>query len=112
MIKGIALALGVSDVVRSPSFVVVTENAQGVMRVQHIDLYRLKDPSELDGIGFTDLFAPDCVTLIEWADRAGLELPVSSIRVEIAVGDADRRSIGITGLRDGGEFVSSFVSSS
>jgi tRNA threonylcarbamoyladenosine biosynthesis protein TsaE len=99
MIKGIASALGVRDVVRSPSFVIATEY-QGALRVQHIDLYRLTEPSELTGIGFADLFSPDCVTLVEWADRAGPELPASSVRVEITAGDIDRRSIRITGLRD------------
>jgi tRNA threonylcarbamoyladenosine biosynthesis protein TsaE len=99
MTKGIAAALGVTDVVRSPSFVVATEY-QGMVRVQHVDLYRVRDPAELAGIGFADLFGSDCITLIEWAERAGIELPPDAVRVEIAAGEPDQRSIRILGLRE------------
>lgn len=98
MIKGIASGLGVKETVRSPSFVVATEY-EGAVRVQHVDLYRLRDSAELAAIGFTDLLAADAVTLIEWADRARLELPATAIRVEMAVCGSDRRSIRIAGLR-------------
>jgi tRNA threonylcarbamoyladenosine biosynthesis protein TsaE len=94
MIKGVAQELGVKETVRSPSFVVVTEY-QGQVRVQHVDLYRLQGAAELAGVGFADLFRPDAITLIEWADRAGLELPGNAVRVEMKVKEADRRSIRI-----------------
>ena len=98
MIKGIALGLGIKETVRSPSFVVATEY-KGAVRVQHVDLYRLRDSAELAAIGFTDLLAADAVTLIEWADRAGLELPVDAVRVEMAVAGDEQRSIRIAGLQ-------------
>ena len=94
MIKGLAQELGVKETVRSPSFVVATEY-QGRFRVQHVDLYRLHGASELAGIGFADLFRPDTITLIEWADRAGLELPADAVRVEMEVKEGDRRNIRI-----------------
>lgn len=94
MIKGVAQELGVKDTVRSPSFVVATEY-QGRVRVQHVDLYRFQGAAELAGIGFADLFRPDTITLIEWADRAGLELPADAVRVEMKVKKEDRRSIRI-----------------
>jgi len=94
MIKGMAQELGVRETVRSPSFVVVTEY-QGRVRVQHVDLYRLQGAAELAGVGFADLFRPDTITLIEWADRAGLELPSDAVRVEMKVKAGERRSIRI-----------------
>jgi tRNA threonylcarbamoyladenosine biosynthesis protein TsaE len=94
MVKGVAQELGVKETVRSPSFVVVTEY-QGRVRLQHVDLYRLQGAAELAGVGFADLFRPDTITLIEWADRAGLELPAGAVRVEMKVTEGNRRSIRI-----------------
>jgi len=47
----------------------------------HIDLYRLTDPSELDGIGFEEYIDSDGATVIEWAERAEDELPAESLSV-------------------------------
>src|SRR3954469_24867579 len=59
--KGIASALGVEDVVSSPSFSLVNEYDTGpavaVSRLYHLDLYRLQDEGDLASIGFDDLVA-------------------------------------------------------
>jgi tRNA threonylcarbamoyladenosine biosynthesis protein TsaE len=75
MIKGVAAGLGVSDVVKSPSFVVMTEYT-GRLPIYHGDLYRLNE----DG------------------DRAEKVLPQAAIRVRMSVEGLGRR-IEITGLR-------------
>src|SRR5215208_5000208 len=53
--KGIASALGIEDVVSSPSFSLVNEYDTGspaeVPRLYHIDLYRLRVEDELASIG-------------------------------------------------------------
>src|SRR5215207_11478826 len=71
--KGIASALGVQDVVSSPSFSLVNEYETGldavVARLYHLDLYRLRSEGDLATIGFEDLVAPaDGVTLVEWPE--------------------------------------------
>ena len=100
MIKGIAAGLGVQDVVKSPSFVVATEYPGRLtgepITIQHVDLYRLRDATDLASVGFTDLLARDVITLIEWADRAKLDLPRDVIRVELAVTGESEREIKVT----------------
>jgi tRNA threonylcarbamoyladenosine biosynthesis protein TsaE len=96
MIKGIALGLSVSEVVRSPSFVIAADydgRVQGrPARIHHIDLYRIQDVTELSDLGFGDYVSDDGVTLIEWAERASLELPVSAIRIALeTTGEHSRR---------------------
>ena len=60
--KGIASALGVEEVVSSPSFSLVNEYdtglAAGVTRLYHLDLYRLQSEDDLASIGFDDFMAP------------------------------------------------------
>jgi tRNA threonylcarbamoyladenosine biosynthesis protein TsaE len=97
MIKGVAAGLGVAEVVKSPSFVIVTEYA-GKLPVYHVDLYRLNENSDFESIGLDSYLDGDGVCLIEWAERAEKVLPDKAIRVRMSVEDSGRR-IEITGLR-------------
>jgi tRNA threonylcarbamoyladenosine biosynthesis protein TsaE len=97
MIKGIAAGLGVADVVKSPSFVIVTEYV-GRLPVYHVDLYRLDEKSDFESIGLDSYLDGDGVCLIEWAERAEKVLPDTTIRVRMSVEGAGRR-IEIAGLR-------------
>jgi tRNA threonylcarbamoyladenosine biosynthesis protein TsaE len=86
--KGIATALGIEDVVSSPSFALVNEYDAGlattVTRLYHLDLYRLQSEHDLASIGFDDFMAPaDGVTLVEWPERAATALPERYLLVEI-----------------------------
>ena len=66
-------ALGVTEPITSPTFVIVKSYQLSVTRfthAYHIDAYRLKDPHELLSLGFTDIINnPHAIVLIEWADR-------------------------------------------
>jgi tRNA threonylcarbamoyladenosine biosynthesis protein TsaE len=96
-VRGAARALGVSEPVTSPTFVVghLYEGDRG--RVAHLDLYRLaglddEDPGLLD-----PYFAPDLVTFVEWPERDGLdallgERPVAR-HVALAHAGGDRRRL-------------------
>jgi tRNA threonylcarbamoyladenosine biosynthesis protein TsaE len=96
MIKGIASGLGVADVVKSPSFVILTEYA-GRLPVYHVDLYRLNENSDFESIGLDSYLDGDGVCLIEWAERAERILPEKTIRVRMGVEGSGRR-IEIDGL--------------
>ncbi len=96
MIKGVAAGLGVADVVKSPSFVIVTEYA-GRLPVYHVDLYRLNENSDFESIGLDSYLGGDGVCLIEWAERAEKVLPDKAIRVRMSVEGSGRR-IEIAGL--------------
>jgi tRNA threonylcarbamoyladenosine biosynthesis protein TsaE len=95
--KGIASALGVEDVVSSPSFSLVNEYDTGltakVSRLYHLDLYRLQNEDDLASIGFDDFMPPaDGITLVEWPERASTALPERFLLVEIeTVGPGSRR---------------------
>ena len=47
----------------------------------HLDLYRLGDADELEGIGFRDLLAGDYIVLVEWADRVDEALAAASVTI-------------------------------
>lgn len=54
--QGIMEGLGSSDAAASPTFSLVHEHADGRLRACHFDFYRLKDESELLGIGWTSIW--------------------------------------------------------
>ncbi len=64
-------ALGVEDVVSSPSFTIVKEYYAKDFKIYHIDLYRLSSDEELIEIGFDEIINDESsVKIIEWPDIA------------------------------------------
>ncbi len=74
--RGLINTLGHVGNVKSPTFTLVESYEFGAIRLYHFDLYRLNDPLELEYIGLRELVGePDVISLIEWPERGGAELP-------------------------------------
>jgi tRNA threonylcarbamoyladenosine biosynthesis protein TsaE len=98
--KGIAIALGVTEPVVSPTFTVVREYDAATPLV-HVDVYRLDHLQELHDLGFDDLVGGEAVTVVEWGDRVSAVLPSDRLRVHLAPGERDDDrvvSIDATGM--------------
>jgi tRNA threonylcarbamoyladenosine biosynthesis protein TsaE len=93
-VQGAARALGVTEPVTSPTFVLVREY-RGEVPVRHVDVYRLQRFQEVLDLGFEDLVDAGGVAFIEWGDVIEALLPDSHVRVELRAGDDDHRTIGI-----------------
>lgn len=72
--------------VPSPTFTLLQSYETARFPVHHFDLYRLADPDELVEIGFSEAIG-EGLSLIEWPDRAGDELPVERLDLVISEGD-------------------------
>jgi len=93
--KGIAIALGISEPVVSPTFTVVREYDAPTPLV-HVDVYRLDHLQELHDLGFDDLVGRDAVTVVEWGDRVSALLPADRLDVHLTLGaDDDERSVSL-----------------
>ncbi len=89
-VKLIASELRVKSTVTSPTFVIMTTHSgllvgsENVIELHHLDVYRLKHPSEFLQLGIAELFNdPKAVIFIEWADKVKHALPKSTIYIEI-----------------------------
>lgn len=79
--RGFLRALGVAGTVRSPTYTLMEPYDIGTRTVVHMDLYRLRDPEELWGLGL-DSYSPDRdLWLVEWPDKGANLLPAPLLRV-------------------------------
>ena len=80
---GFAMGLGINCDITSPTFTILNEYRDGRLNLYHFDLYRLKDPNELLGIGYEEYFYGNGVTLVEWPERAEGLIPQGAAFVTI-----------------------------
>jgi tRNA threonylcarbamoyladenosine biosynthesis protein TsaE len=99
--QGIALGLDVpeSSYVRSPSFVILNVHP-GRCELNHLDLYRIHSPAELDDLGYREVFYGEGVTVIEWADKIEGLLPETHLRVSLDFLNETERVITLEGMGD------------
>jgi tRNA threonylcarbamoyladenosine biosynthesis protein TsaE len=77
-VKGFARGLGITERVHSPTFTLVNEYRSGRVPCYHLDLYRLENAEQIVSAGLEPYFRPEnAITLIEWFDRAGHDIPTS-----------------------------------
>jgi tRNA threonylcarbamoyladenosine biosynthesis protein TsaE len=98
MIKGLAQGAGVrrSAYVSSPSFTLINEY-QGKLPFYHIDLYRLGEEKEAEGLGLEEYFQGGGITAVEWADRIASLLPEELLRIHIQYIGKSTRSVEVVG---------------
>lgn len=94
-VRGLTHALTGVGMVHSPTFTLVNEYGASP-KVYHLDLYRLASLDELADLGYEELFDPDGICAVEWADRAGGLLPDQRVDVHFEHAGLDRRDIEIT----------------
>ena len=90
-IKSFCLALGVTDVVSSPTYSIVNEYESASGPVYHFDFYRIKDIQEAYDLGYEEYFYGGGICLIEWPERVTELLPDHLVKVEISIVDENRR---------------------
>jgi tRNA threonylcarbamoyladenosine biosynthesis protein TsaE len=81
--RGLLRALGVGDVVRSPTYTLLESYEHGGHRILHLDLYRLGGAADLGPLGLRDELGPGVLLIAEWPERAGSALPSPDLRLEL-----------------------------
>jgi len=96
--QGIGDSFGIDYDITSPTFTIMNEHS-GSLDLYHLDLYRLNSSDEFAWLGLEEVLNGMGVSVIEWGERAGKELPERTFRVKIEFIDKDQRSITVS--RDG-----------
>lgn len=95
-IKAVCEALGVDEVINSPTFAIVNEygSANGEL-IYHFDFYRINSVEEAYDFGYEDYFYSGSLCFIEWPERIENLLPNNTINVHISVNSDNSRIVRI-----------------
>lgn len=95
--KGFAEGLGISRIIKSPTYTLIREYTDGRMPLYHMDLYRL-DETGAEELGLEEYFEGDGVCIVEWSSMSPDELPENhlTIKLEVIVEAPFEREITLT----------------
>lgn len=92
--RGLALGLGLKDLVTSPTFALVHVYGMPPLQLCHFDMYRIENEEELETTGFYDYLPEESIFAIEWSEHIEEALPQDTIWLTLETsGDEQRRII-------------------
>lgn len=100
-VQGFAKAFGITSRLLSPTFIIVRRYPfhQNSRFLYHVDLYRTEGKKDLVSAGLPELLAdPDCVVLIEWAEKLGGLIPDHRVDARFSVREDGEHTIIINKL--------------
>ncbi|MDH6363297.1 tRNA threonylcarbamoyladenosine biosynthesis protein TsaE [Enterococcus sp. PF1-24] len=71
--KGIALGLGIQQMIKSPTYTIIREYEGGRLPLYHMDVYRVAEAG--DELGLDEYFEGDGLSVIEWGNLLADALP-------------------------------------
>jgi tRNA threonylcarbamoyladenosine biosynthesis protein TsaE len=95
-VRSLLRSLGVTGLVRSPTYTLVETYHVATLTCVHVDLYRLQSLTEVDELGLRDQLGPASLLLVEWPERGGAALPSADLTVDLGYA-GDARVAGLSG---------------
>lgn len=95
--QAFAAAIGVKELVNSPTFTIIKEYMGTELPLYHMDVYRLS-LLEADELGLDDYFYESGVSIIEWASLIEVLLPPERLQIYIEHAGDEGRRIVLTGI--------------
>ena len=89
--RGALRALGATGPIKSPSYTLLETYELPAVHAVHLDLYRLRDPGELEHLGLADYHRPGFLWLIEWPERGAGRLPVPDLGFVFSITEKGHR---------------------
>ena len=89
--RGALRALGAQGPIKSPSYTLVETYELPGITVLHLDLYRLRDPDELENLGLADYHRPGHLWLIEWPEQGAGRLPPADLGFVFSIANGGHR---------------------
>ncbi|MDD6209024.1 MAG: tRNA (adenosine(37)-N6)-threonylcarbamoyltransferase complex ATPase subunit type 1 TsaE [Bacteroidales bacterium] len=93
-IKSVCEALGVKDVINSPTFAIVNEyRSENDAPIYHFDFYRIRKIEEAFDFGYEEYIYSDAICFIEWPELIEELLPQDCTNVHIDIQNDGARII-------------------
>ena len=98
-VQGLARGLGIKRRIISPSFVFMRTYpiilSHQTLTFYHLDLYKGESMADLASLGLDEIFSPESVVVLEWANKIKNILPKKRIDVFLKIIDEKTRAIEI-----------------
>jgi tRNA threonylcarbamoyladenosine biosynthesis protein TsaE len=91
-VRSLLRTLGVTGLVRSPTYTLVETYTLAALTCVHVDLYRLQADTEVDELGLRDLVGPGCLMLVEWPEKGGVPLPPADLDLTLRYAGEGRQA--------------------
>lgn len=100
-VKLVAEAVGVTEKVTSPSFVILNEYHSANIPVYHFDLYRLENEGvKTIADELREYSEGRQITFVEWAEFSQNEIPFNHIKINVTYDDNDYRKYSFESVGD------------
>ncbi len=93
LVRSMLFALGHTGIAKSPTYTLVEPYQINALTINHFDLYRLADPSELEYIGIRDYINPNSICIFEWPDKGVGYVPLADIEITLQFTATGRKAI-------------------
>lgn len=87
--QGLGAALGVTERITSPTFTIAQTYEGEVLRIHHLDVYRLEHLHEALDVGLAEMVDDGAVVVIEWGDAVVPVLPADYLELRIGFAPLD-----------------------
>lgn len=93
-VQGLAKGLEIKTRIISPTFIIVRQYKVGFKNFYHIDLYRLEDLKQIEGLGIKEILNDsENIVAVEWPERIKDLLPRKRYEIRFEVIDENKRKI-------------------
>lgn len=93
LVRALLLALGHTGPVKSPTYTLVESYQLNALKIEHFDLYRLSDPSELEYIGIRDYITNSAVCIFEWPRKGEGHIPTADLEITLEFTKVGRKAL-------------------
>lgn len=101
LVRGFLRAMGHQGAVKSPTYTLIEPYSTLDGVINHLDLYRLSDPEELEWMGMRDLLDGKQTCLIEWPEQGEGWLPPADVTIALQSQQHGRRLEALSGSARG-----------
>jgi tRNA threonylcarbamoyladenosine biosynthesis protein TsaE len=104
-VRSLLRALGVTGLIRSPTYTLLETYRLAGLSLVHLDLYRLRGPLEVSELGLRDFLGAGYLLLVEWPEQGGGELPDPDLKIALTYHSGGRRAHLVAGSARGSSWL-------
>lgn len=95
-VQGLALGLGVSERVTSPTFAIYSVHKGTTRTLIHLDAYRLENEQQIEALLLEEFLTGDYCLAVEWPEKIAAWLPKDTLHLTLSIVDGDQHHLKLT----------------